>query len=387
MRVLMVHSRYRQRGGEDAAVDAEIAALGVAGVEVVPFFGDNDELSDLSALSAGLRTLWSTDVLRRLRRAIDEVRPDVMHVHNTFPGLSASVYGAARQRRIPVVQTLHNFRLLCANALLLRDAQPCTRCVTAAWPWHGIWLACYRESRLISAASAAQAAVHRILGAGAALVDRYIALTPSARETFIAGGLPAARIVVKPNVIPDPGPARADAPARQGLLFVGRVAPEKGLDTLLSALQTLDIPLTIAGAGPLADGLRRSAPPCVRWLGAVAPAEVSRLMRNSALLVFPSIAFENFPLAIAEAMAHGLPVLASDRGAMRDMIVPDRTGWLAEAAAPAAWRDALATIMASPERLAAAGSAARSQYESCYSPDMVIEQQKDIYRSVIGDRR
>lgn len=380
MRVLAVHSRYRQRGGEDAAVDAEIDALRAADIDVIPFLGDNDTLSDRPAMAAGLQALWSADALRRLRRVVADCRPDVMHVHNTFPGLSASVYRAARERRVPVVQTLHNFRLLCTNALLLRDGRPCTLCVGAPLPWRGIRDACYRDSRAVSTVAAAQAAIHRMLGASH--VARYIALSQAARELFIAGGLPAGRIAIKPNIIPDPGDALPGEP-RHGLLFVGRISPEKGLDTLLAALQSLDVPLTVAGSGPAAAALQRISPPAVRWLGAVPPAEVSALMRRAALLVFPSLAFENYPMALVEAMAHGLPVLASDRGAMREMVLPGRTGWLAEPADPAAWRAAITDLLARPGDLATAGQAARAHYRAHLAPAQVVTRQLGIYREAM----
>jgi len=380
MRILIVHSRYRQRGGEDAAVESEIAALSAAGIEVADFIAENDALTHKPLIAAGLHALWSVDALRRLQDRIADTKPDILHVHNTFPGLSASVYRAARNAKLPIVQTLHNFRLLCANGLLLRDAQPCMLCVASPIAWQGIRHGCYRESRAASAAVAMQAVIHRKLGASH--VARYIALSDSSREIFVAGGLPPARIAVKPNIIPDPGDAGL-AETRQGLLFVGRLSQEKGLDALLAALQPLDIPLTIAGSGPAEAALRRKAPANVRWLGAVPPVEISRLMRQAALLVFPSLAFENYPMALAEAMAHGLPVLASNRGAMREMVQHDRTGWLVAPGDAAQWRQTIVDLLARPESLAAAGRAARADYLARFAPSRVIARQVEIYRSAM----
>ncbi len=377
MRTLIVHSRYRQRGGEDAAVDAEIAALRAANVEVADFIVTNDALSAKSRLSAGWNALWSTDAVRRLRYVIREVRPDLMHVHNTFPGLSASVYSAAREQRIPVLQSLHNFRLLCANALLLRGGKPCTDCVGAALAWRGVARACYHESHAESAMAVAQSTVHRLLGASQ--VFRYIALSQSSRDIFVAGGLRPERIVVKPNIISDPGEMQ-DAPPRSGLLFVGRISQEKGLATVLAAVRGLDVPLTVAGAGPEAEMLRQSSPPNVRWLGAVPPSEVSNLMRQAALLVLPSLAYENYPMALAEAMAHGLPALASDRGAMREMVVPGETGWLVAPDKPDQWRQAIIALTERPEALLAAGRAARARYLAQLAPPQIIARQLALYQ-------
>lgn len=379
MRVLMVHSRYRQRGGEDVAVETEIAALQAAGIEVVPFFGDNAMLTGRSAFAASLHALWAPEVLRQLRQVVADTRPDVMHVHNTFPGLSAAVYRAARLggHRLPLVQSLHNFRLFCANALLLRDGAPCTLCLKAPLAWPGIRHGCYQGSPAGSAVVTAQAALHRLLGAR--YVTRYLALSQASRAMLIVGGLPAARILVKPNIIPDPGAIPAPQP-RRGLLFVGRLAPEKGLDTLLRALHGLNLPLAIAGAGPEEAALRRLAPAHVEWLGAITPAEVSARMRQAALLVFPSRAFENYPMALAEAMAHGLPVLASDRGAMREMVRPGETGWLVPPDDMAAWRQAMVDLLQRPADLAAAGQTARARYLAELSPARLVQQQLEIYR-------
>lgn len=380
MRTLVVHSRYRQRGGEDAAVDAEIAALRAANVDVADFIFSNDALSEKSRLSAGWNALWSTDALHRLRHVISNVRPDVMHVHNTFPGLSASVYKAARERRIPVIQSLHNFRLLCANALLLRQGVPCTDCVGSPLAWRGVVRACYQDSPAASAMVVAQSAVHKLLGAGH--VFRYIALSQSSRDIFVAGGLQPERIVIKPNIIQDPGEIQ-DASQRSGLLFVGRISQEKGLATVLAALRGLDVPLTIAGGGPEAETLRQVSPPNVRWLGAVSPSEVSILMRQAALLVLPSLAYENYPMALAEAMAHGLPALASDRGAMREMVLPGETGWLVTPDRPGEWRQAITALLGQPEALLAAGRSARARYLAQLAPPQIIARQLAIYQQAL----
>jgi len=382
MRLMIVHSRYRQRGGEDAVVDLEIKALRQAGLDILPVLAENGALARMSPVRAGLRALWSVDTFRALRQQAEAFRPDLIHVHNTFPGLSASVYAAARSANLPIVQTLHNFRLLCTNALLLRDNQPCTRCIGHSLPWQGILHGCYRGSIGLSASVGLQAALHRAAAGG---IARYIALSPSSRDFFIEGGLPSDRLTVRPNFTTDPGPA-PPAEGRHGLLFVGRLSPEKGLDTVLSALSGIDSTLSVIGDGPEAARLKAMAPASVRWLGAQPPERVSQEMHKAALLVFPSLAFETFALVIAEAMAHGLPVLASDRGAMRDIVVPDVTGWLLPPGDRDAWNAALAVRLADPQHLADVGRSARNRYLETLTPAHVISRQMDIYRSVLEER-
>lgn len=379
MRLMIIHSRYRQRGGEDVVVDMEIAALGRTGLDILPILAENESLAGMPPVRAGLRALWSVDALRTIRRQAAAFRPDLIHVHNTFPGLSASVYAAARQAGIPVIQTLHNFRLLCANALLLRDNLPCTRCIGHGMPWQGILHGCYRNSVSLSASVGLQAAMHRRAAGG---IARYIALSASSRNFFIQGGLPGERLVVRPNFALDPGPA-PPASGRKGVLFVGRLSAEKGLDTVLSAISGIADALTIIGDGPEAARLQAMAPASTRWLGTQPPERVSEEMHKAALLVFPSLAFENFPLVLVEAMAHGLPVLASDRGAMRDIVVPDVTGWLLPPGDIAAWGKGLAAHLADQGRLAAVGAAARQRYLDTLTPAHVIKQQMDIYHSVL----
>jgi glycosyltransferase involved in cell wall biosynthesis len=308
-----------------------------------------------------------------------------MHVHNFFPMLSPAIYDAARAAGIPVVQTLHNYRLLCPNGLLLRNDRPCEDCRDRLVKWPGVLHRCYRGSRGASAAAAAMAGLHRWRGTWADQVDRYLALTPFARDRFVAGGLPAQRIAVSPVAMPDPGPAAWDD-GRQGALYVGRLSPEKGLDTLLDAWTGIDLPLTIIGDGPLRAALAGRAPPHVTIAGPADPAGVAAAMARAALLVFPSLAYENFPLAVVEAMARGLPVLASRRGAMADMIEDGVSGAFAAPGDAAGWRAAAATLLADRPRLARLAAGARAGYVARYHPDRVLAGRLALYRDLCAGR-
>jgi len=385
MRILLVHERYRVRGGEDAAVDNEVAQLRAAGIDVQTLIKDNRDLPGDGSAAMAARAVWSPASRRELAAVISRTRPDVMHVHNFWPMLSPSIYDAARAAQLPVVQSLHNYRLLCANALLLRDGAPCELCIGLRMKWPAIRHRCYRDSAGASAAVAAMTAVHAVLGTFERKVDRFVALSPMAARLFAAGGIPAGRIEVIPNAVADPGPPASFA--RAGALYVGRLSAEKGLDTLMASWAGIDHPLTVIGDGPLGDRLRQHAPPNVRLLGFRSPAEVSAAMSRAALLVFPSLCRENLPLVVAEAMAHGLPVLASPGGAVDGMITEGVSGAFAAAGDAESWREAARALLGDHAKASRLGRGARAAYESGYHPDHVTRRRLELYASVLAGRR
>jgi glycosyltransferase involved in cell wall biosynthesis len=383
MRVLIVHERYRWRGGEDAAVAAESALLAGGGIEVIEHLLDHRDITGDGSFALAAAALWSPAARRAVATRIADSRPDLMHVHNFFPLLSPSIYEAAHAAGIPVVQTLHNYRLLCPNGLLLRDGQPCELCRDRIVKWPGVRHRCYRDSRAATAAVAAMAGLHRLRGTWTRRVDQFVALTAFARDRFIAGGLPADRIAVSPIAVPDPGRAKAAwHDGRAGAVYAGRLSAEKGLDTLLAAWSEVPQPLTIIGDGPLAPALRRVAPPHVRFAGPLEPAAVVDVMSRSALLVFPSLAYENFPLALVEAMACGLPVLASDQGAAAGMVEDQASGAFAPAGDVAAWRTAATKLLADRDALGRLGAGARERYEARYQPQRVLSERVALYRAL-----
>ncbi len=390
MRVMLVHAQYRQYGGEDAAVAAELAELPRHGFTVSSFIARNVALEAQSQPRAGLHALWSKTVYRDLSQRIAEQRPDLLHVHNLFPALSASVYAAARQQGVALVQSLHNFRLYCANGLFLRDNADCRLCSQTLLPWPALLHRCHPDGLGMSLAAAGQGLMMRRLGIQRGLVDRFLALSGFSRQQFIAAGLPEARIGVKPNFIADPG-VEAVMPERRGLLYAGRLSQEKGIDTILALAEALgrshpDTILTIAGSGPLEATMREAAGRLgnLRLLGRVDAATLSHEMRQAALLLFPSRALEHFPMALHEALAHGLPILAPARGAMADVLARGG-GWLLPAEATAAdWAAKIAALLAEPAWLAEAGQQARRLYEADFSATRIAEMQRAIYAEAIA---
>lgn len=376
MRILVAHNSYMQRGGEDAVVEAEVALLRHHGHQVTLLERDNHEIGNIGTGRLALDTLWSNDTVRRCRIAITDFRPDVIHIHNTFPLISPSIYWAAAG--VPVVQTLHNFRLLCPQAMLLRDGRVCEDCV-GHLPWRAAVHGCYRGSRAQSALLGGMLATHRALGTWSGKIARYIALNEFCRAKFIAGGLPAERIAVKPNFADVPtAPAGPDG-ERRGGLFVGRLSPEKGVALLLDAMDLVPgADIRIAGDGPLRGLVAARQEP--RRLGALAAGAVLDHMGRAAYLVMPSLWYENAPRTLIEAFACGLPVIASRLGALAELIDDGRTGLLFEPGNAADLADRIRWTESNPAELRRMGAAARAEYEARYTPQANYLRLAEIYR-------
>ena len=378
-RVLIVHNAYQHRGGEDSVVEAEMALLRARGHAVEQFSAHNDAIKDMGRLALAGRTLWSRSAAADLDVLITRFTPDVIHVHNTFPLLSPAIYWVAAARRVPVVQTLHNFRLLCPQAMFLREGRVCEDCL-GHLPWRGVVRGCYRGSRAQTAVLAGMVTAHRVLGTWQHKVTRYIALNAFCRDKFIAGGLPAERMVIKPNFVDFERPV---AQPRSGFLFVGRLSAEKGVRVLLDAAAAVDgVQVAVAGTGPedsLLDGVAG-----VARLGALDGDTVRARMSSAAALVLPSICFESFPRTLAEAMGCALPVIASRLGALAELVDDGVTGLLFEPGNAADLADKMRWAQANPERMAAMGVAARARYEAHYTAERNYTQLIDIYRDAMA---
>ena len=381
LRVLLVHNAYQQSGGEDSVVADELALLRRKGHEVIELRRDNHEIQAISRPSLAVQTLWSHATQDQALALLRQHRPAVVHVHNTFPLISPSVYWACARAGVPVVQTLHNFRLACPQAMFLRDGKVCESCLGKT-PWPAIAHGCYRNSRVQTAVVAGMLALHRTLGSFEQKVTRYIALNEFCKAKFIQAGLPAQRIAIKPNFA-DVAPPSQGQPPRQGMLFVGRLSPEKGIDVLGQAWGGCPgLSLRIVGTGPAGSGLESQAG--VQMLGHQLPAQVQAEMKSALALVLPSICFENFPRTLVEAFGAGLPVIASRIGALAELIDHGETGLLFEPGDAQGLGRAMRWAAEHPQRMFQMGSNARARYESHYTPDNNYQQLMTIYRSAIA---
>lgn len=385
-RVLLVHNRYQRPGGEDVVFESEAELLRRRGHLVEEWVEDNATIESIPAPRLAMDTVWSTASVRRFEAIIARARPDVAHFHNTFPLISPSAYAACRAHRVPVVQTLHNYRLICPNGLLLRDGRPCEDCVGRSIAWPGVVHACYRDSRLQTAVVSGMLAAHRLRGTWSKDIDVFVALTHFARGKFIQGGLPQSRIRVKPNFVPpDPAPSGVTG---EHFLYAGRLSEEKGIGTLLDAWSRAAITaeLRIVGTGPL-EGLVRDAAArtaTIRYLGQLSREDLAAQLRRALALVFPSKWYEGMPMTILEAFACGRPVLATRLGGMEEMVTEGATGTLFRPADPADLSARLEWAAGHPAALATMGANARREYESRYTPDVNYPLLINIYREAMA---
>lgn len=384
VKVLLAHNYYQQRGGEDEVFANEGAILEAHGHQVVCYTAHNDQIAGLRALTLARNTIWNRATYEKLRSLARESRPQVAHFHNTFPLISPAAYQAAKEEGVPVVQTLHNYRLLCPNALFFRDGRVCEDCMGKALPWPGVVHACYRESRVASGVVAGMLSVHRASDTWKN-VDMYVVPTRFARNKFVEGGLPESKITVKPNFVhPDPGLGSGGGGYA---LFVGRLSVEKGINSLIAAWRHIRgrLPLKIVGDGPLATDVKNAAARIegVEWLGRKSAKEVYELMGEASMLVIPSECYETFGRVAAEALAKGTPVIAADTGAVAEMVEHGRTGLvfrygvLQDLVAQLEW------ALAHPQRLAAMRREARAEFEAKYTAEHNYRMLMKIYESII----
>ena len=378
MRILVAHNAYQFRGGEDEVVDAEVDLLRRQGHEVRTLLRHNDELRAMRPAAAALQTFGSAGTRRDLQTELERFRPTVVHVHNWFPLLSPSLHRTCAQAGVPVVQTLHNFRLACPQAMFLRDGRVCEDCLGRA-PLPAVRHACYRGSHAQTAVLAGTLMLHRALGTWRH-VSVFVALNEFCRRKFVQAGLPAERIAVKPNFVEAPEPADG---LRVGFLFAGRLAAEKGIAVLAEALRIRPSRerLRVIGDGPLAGVLRGIDG--IEMTGTLGLQEVQHHMQTARALVLPSIWYENFPRTLVEAYASGLPVIASRLGALSELVQDGETGLLFEPSNAAALADRMAWAEAHPQEMARMGRRARDVYEAEYTPERNHALLSDIYRRAV----
>lgn len=390
MKVLLVHNEYQQPGGEDIVFRQEARLLSRFGHQVLTYKRSNHEVSEYSGIQRLLlprRLIWAEDARQEVARILAQVRPDIVHVHNTFTQISPSVYIACRSAGIPVVQTLHNFRLLCPAATFFRNGKVCEECVSHSL-WRSVKHGCYRSSRVATAAVAMMLAAHRSLRTWTDNIDAYIALTEFARQKYIHAGFPVDRIHIKPNFVdPDPGQGNAKG---DYALFVGRLSEEKGLQTLLSAWSYIKMPirLFIVGDGPLRPELEEYAAAyglsSVSFLGRLKHEETREAIKRARFLILPSECYENFPMTIVEAFASGTPVICSRLGAMREIVEAGRTGLHFAANNSEDLAEKVSWAWIRDREMRAMGKEARREYETKYTAEKNYSRMMDIYHRALN---
>lgn len=387
MNILVVHNTYQKPGGEDQVFLQETQVLEEHGHKVIKLEEHNDRVSGRTKLQLIGDTIWNSSAYHQVQQLIRAEGIDVVHAHNTFPLLSPAIYHAATALDVPVIQTLHNYRLICPAATLFRDGHICQDCVGRV-PLPAVIHGCYRGSRTASAVTAVMLTGHRLLGTYSNAISRYIALSRDMQQTLIGAGFPAEKLVVKPNfLVNDPGVGKGQG---RYCLFAGRLTEEKGIRTLLECWRYFSptLPLQIVGQGPLQSEVESVAAQCSNvtvhpWLS---KEKLSRLMQDATVLVLPSLWYEPFPMTILEAFATGLPVIASRLGTMESVIEHGRTGLHFESGNAVDLARQVELVFQDADRLLAMRRNARQEFEAKYTGEINYKQLLSIYRGVLSER-
>lgn len=386
MRVLIVHNSYREAGGEDQAVAQECRLLSSHGHDVFLVSASNREIEGpAKTIRTGLSACYSLQSKQRVMDILGTFRPAIVHAHNLFPLLTPAIYDACIERGLPIVQSLHNYRLICANALFFRKGEICQDCL-AHPSYNAILHRCYRNSMLETAIAFGMTAVHRHLQTWNNKVNRFIALSTFSKEKFVQFGLPPQRISIKPNFVPTLPNYRIANGQRNGALFVGRLSEEKGVSTLLKSWQGLTETLSIIGDGPLAALVkRRSKSQNIRWLGYLEREKLFAELQSARFVVIPSQCFENFPLIVAESFAAGTPVVAARIGALSETVINGQTGLLCDAFDQNDLRKKIKWAFDHPNDMELMGRLARKQFDRYYTPSANYRQLMRIYRAALSE--
>lgn len=395
LRVLVVHNRYSSRvpSGENVMVDEEVGWLREAGVDVELLVADNDDLVADTGVAARARqaisTPWSLPAARRLRAAIDRFVPDVVHLHNVFPLLSPSVIRAAVGADLPVVWTVHNYRVRCVIGTWFRDGAPCHAC-RPGWRAPGIRHSCYGGSPVASGLVTAASTIFRRL---ARRRCHAVAVSDAVRGWLVSSaGFPAERVHLKHNAVaaPDDGEPGGDAVGCRDVLFAGYLIDYKGIGLLLDAWRRADVPdgvrLVIAGDGPMAPDVRAAqvTDERIAFVGQLPAGDAARQVGRARVVVVPSIWDEPFGRSAAEAFARGRPVITTGLGGLGE-IVDDRTGWVT-GTNPDAMARALAEATRSDAAVAPRAAAAAERYQTHFSPTASTDRLLEIYDEVLDGR-
>ena len=387
MRVAMLHNRYRtgQPSGENTVVAQTVDLLGNSGHDIDLYVRNSDDIAEMGRKDRALlpfRSVWSFSAERDLTLLLQGQRPDVVHVHNTFPLFSASVLRAAHRLDLPIVATLHNFRLMCANAVLQRDGRPCESCV-GKLPLAGVRHNCYRGSRVQTLPLATSIGVHNMLRTWQRYVTTLVAPSEFVRGRYVAHGFDPDQIVVKPHAVPHSGEVR-QGPG-EAVVFLGRLEEDKGFADLLRAWDSTLGTLVVIGDGPLrAEAEARAAQDSsIQVKGQLPWSEGMEVLRSARAVVVPARSYETFGLVVVEAFAHGVPVVASRLGALAELVDDGETGALTEPGDPESLRKGLG-LVTDPVTSVAFGERARQVYLDRFTPERDLAATERIYTDAIG---
>lgn len=390
MNVLLIHNRYKQRGGEDAVFEAEGAMLSSYGHAVERLVFDNSSIRSISdKIKAAAGILYNSASRKKLDGCIDAFHPDVMHVHNFVPIASPSVFFAAQAHHIPVIMSIHNFRLICPSATLFYHGKIYEKSIHSVFPLDPIIKGVYHESVLDTAAVELMTATHHLAGTWKNKIDRYIVMTNFAREKFMESSLhiPEHKFVIKPNFVTDNG---AGEDVRENFfLFAGRLSEEKGLTILLRAARAKGFNLLVIGDGPLKNEVEEAAGnhQNIHYLGFKPKTDVIHYLKNCKALIFPSVCYEGFPIIILEAFSTGTPVIASRLGSMAEVVTDHFNGLHFEPGDEVDLGRKIDELSIDPGLARELSVNSRSTYLDNFTPEKNYQQLLKIYEDAIVFKR
>tara|TARA_B110000967_G_C18892483_1_gene568329 strand:- start:2189 stop:3319 length:1131 start_codon:yes stop_codon:yes gene_type:complete len=372
MRILQIHNKYRHYGGEDVVVDNEYNLLKNKGINVDQLFFSNEKISPLNLFH-------NKDAFHETLKRIDDFKPDVIHLHNLFYSASPSVLKAAKKRDIPVIMTLHNYRLLCPGALFLRDSKVCTKCKNISIPYYGVKHKCFQDSYAKSALLASFIGYNKINNTWANTINKFIVLTPFIKKLIVDSSLKInpENIIVKPNSTDDLLD-NVKKNRENKYLFIGRLSEEKGVNILVEAFNKIpNIQLDIVGDGDLLENLKNKANKNIVFHGSQNKTFIRKMLNQTKALIFPSIWYEGLPNTLIEAFSTGTPVLASDIENINDIVISGYNGETFTANNSDDLKEKVLDF--SSKNIEQYGLNARKLYENMYTHDKNFKNLKDIY--------
>jgi glycosyltransferase involved in cell wall biosynthesis len=394
LKILAIHNYYSQEGGENSVFRSQVNMLRKRGNLVGEYVRDSREIEDykFSEKAAFFKTtFYASRTEEEIGEIVNREAPDVAHVHNVFPLVSPSVYIALEKAKIPIIQTLHNFRFLCPNGLFYTGGKVCELCKMGNTV-HSIPRKCYRNSYTLSLLYATTIGCHRLAGTFEK-IDHFIALSRFSAQKYLESGLfGAEKLSILGNFLPDPVQEPGSFTERENyLLYIGRLSSEKGVHVLLEALEGMpDTPVKVLGEGPQREELVRKAKQYqlnqVEFLGYLKGELKWDILRKAKATVIPSVCYENFPLTAVESMAVGTPVIASRLGGLSDLIDDNRTGYLFDPENPNDLRKCIDYIFMHPLASLNAGRAAREEFLDKYTEEKIGQQLESIYIQVINKK-
>jgi len=392
MKILVAHNHYQQAGGEDAVARAEVEMLRAHGHDVLYVEFSNKDFNDLSLPSKINNVLswgWSQKAHDLMQDHCVSFSPDIAHFHNTFFMMTPSVYSACQSRGVPVIQTLHNYRLLCSNGLFYRQGHVCEECLGHSFD-RAVKYGCYRNSRVLSWAVVNMLKKHWQERTWQEKVDAFIVSNEFARDKCIEGGLPEEKIFVKPNSVTyDPGVRQE---VGDYFVFAGRLSEEKGIMVALEAFKLLpNQKLIVMGDGPLkvdaADYIKKYGLKNVQLLGQLEKKEYYEGLKKAKALIVPSLCYEQYTLVAVEAFACGVPVIASRLGSMKEIVIDHHTGLLFEPGDPKDLAEKIDFLSKNSTGILAWGQEARRSFENKFLAQKNYEKLISLYQQVQAGKK